>query len=135
VLGGGPLGEQRLKHPHGTRTTPLYSPISTPNSTACRSARNAANFPRPITWPGAPRPLGSRGMAIFQAAYQSRIAGLSRGVFRSIGSLGALNRLRFRVVAVVNLPSVWRWLRRVHPHFEMQCSFAICHVRQLHTLP
>src|SRR6516165_8212219 len=36
--GVGRSGRRRWKTRRGTRTTPLYSPISTPNSTACRSA-------------------------------------------------------------------------------------------------
>ena len=40
--GVGRSGRRRWKTRRGTRTTPLYSPISTPNSTACRSAFHRA---------------------------------------------------------------------------------------------
>jgi hypothetical protein len=37
-LGGGSLRKQQLNHAPRPRTTPRHSPISTPTSTACRSA-------------------------------------------------------------------------------------------------
>jgi hypothetical protein len=42
-LGVGRFGKRRWKTRRGTRTTPWYSPISTPNSTACRSAFHRAS--------------------------------------------------------------------------------------------
>ena len=42
-LGRGALREQPLEHPPRPRTTPWYSPISTPNSTGCRSAFQRAS--------------------------------------------------------------------------------------------
>ena len=47
--------------------------------------------------------LGPGGMVVSHHAHHSGVAGLSRGFFCSIGSLGALDRF-FRVIAVVNLP-------------------------------
>src|ERR1700722_11140635 len=50
-----------------------------------------------------------------------------------IAGLGQLDRIQ--LIAIVNLPSVLRWLGRTNLHLNSQCSLALRHARSLACFP
>src|SRR6516225_9293003 len=71
-LGSGPLGSSRWNTRRGTRTTPRYSPTSTPNSAACRSAFQRASSGKVKNIVGSARALAS--LVTFSKRFSARIA-------------------------------------------------------------